>query len=60
MKPSAYSVENRQKGTVRTNCIDCLDRTNVTQSVIGRYILHKILVKSNLSQTNQVNNIVFF
>ncbi|KAL1217083.1 Phosphoinositide phosphatase SAC6 [Cardamine amara subsp. amara] len=29
----------QQLGIVRTNCIDCLDRTNVTQSMIGRKIL---------------------
>ncbi|XVF62285.1 hypothetical protein PTKIN_Ptkin08bG0205200 [Pterospermum kingtungense] len=28
-----------QLGVVRTNCIDCLDRTNVTQSMIGRKTL---------------------
>ncbi|KAF7809590.1 phosphoinositide phosphatase SAC7 [Senna tora] len=28
-----------QLGIVRTNCIDCLDRTNVTQSMIGRNML---------------------
>ncbi|KAH9710643.1 phosphoinositide phosphatase SAC6 [Citrus sinensis] len=28
-----------QCGVVRTNCIDCLDRTNVTQSMIGRNML---------------------
>uniref|UniRef100_A0A5B6YM38 Putative phosphoinositide phosphatase SAC6-like n=1 Tax=Davidia involucrata TaxID=16924 RepID=A0A5B6YM38_DAVIN len=28
-----------QIGVVRTNCIDCLDRTNVTQSMIGRTML---------------------
>ncbi|KAJ8771100.1 hypothetical protein K2173_023425 [Erythroxylum novogranatense] len=28
-----------QTGVVRTNCIDCLDRTNVTQSTIGRKLL---------------------
>lgn len=28
-----------QTGIVRTNCIDCLDRTNVTQSMIGRKML---------------------
>lgn len=28
-----------QVGVVRTNCIDCLDRTNVTQSMIGRKML---------------------
>ncbi|CAI5522766.1 unnamed protein product [Closterium sp. Naga37s-1] len=25
------SVQKQQQGTVRTNCVDCLDRTNVTQ-----------------------------
>ncbi|MED6133786.1 GTPase activating protein (GAP) for Rho1p [Stylosanthes scabra] len=30
---------NEQLGIVRTNCIDCLDRTNVTQSMIGRKML---------------------
>ncbi|KAJ8427816.1 hypothetical protein Cgig2_001627 [Carnegiea gigantea] len=28
-----------QSGIVRTNCVDCLDRTNVTQSMIGRKML---------------------
>lgn len=28
-----------QQGVIRTNCIDCLDRTNVTQSMIGRKML---------------------
>ncbi|KAI4325405.1 hypothetical protein MLD38_030809 [Melastoma candidum] len=28
-----------QLGVVRTNCVDCLDRTNVTQSMIGRKLL---------------------
>ncbi|KAE8707185.1 Phosphoinositide phosphatase SAC7 [Hibiscus syriacus] len=28
-----------QLGVVRTNCIDCLDRTNVTQSMIGRKMM---------------------
>ncbi|XP_057530364.1 phosphoinositide phosphatase SAC6-like isoform X3 [Amaranthus tricolor] len=32
-----------QTGVVRTNCIDCLDRTNVTQSMIGRKILESQL-----------------
>lgn len=49
-----YNIENRQKGVIRTNCVDCLDRTNVTQSVVARYVLHKILVKANISQTTQV------
>ncbi|GBG59110.1 hypothetical protein CBR_g32128 [Chara braunii] len=32
-----------QKGIVRTNCVDCLDRTNVFQSVIARKVLEKQL-----------------
>ncbi|KAA0025607.1 phosphoinositide phosphatase SAC7-like [Cucumis melo var. makuwa] len=32
-----------QLGVVRTNCIDCLDRTNVTQSMIARKMLESQL-----------------
>ncbi|KAL5557407.1 hypothetical protein UlMin_039643 [Ulmus minor] len=32
-----------QLGVVRSNCIDCLDRTNVTQSMIGRRMLESQL-----------------
>ena len=28
-----------QNGVVRTNCIDCLDRTNAAQFVIGKFAL---------------------
>ncbi|BBM96933.1 phosphatidylinositol 4-phosphatase [Marchantia polymorpha subsp. ruderalis] len=34
-----------QKGVVRTNCVDCLDRTNVTQSLLGRISLETQLVQ---------------
>ncbi|KAL4186473.1 hypothetical protein AMTRI_Chr09g14310 [Amborella trichopoda] len=34
---------DEQLGLVRTNCIDCLDRTNVTQSMIGRKMLENQL-----------------
>lgn len=33
-----------QQGTVRVNCIDNLDRTNVTQSVFAKYILMQQLL----------------
>jgi hypothetical protein len=33
------TVKQSQKGIVRTNCIDCLDRTNVVQSAIAKHIL---------------------
>lgn len=28
-----------QRRVVRTNCVDCLDRTNVVQTVLGRWVL---------------------
>jgi len=28
----------RQKGVIRTNCVDCLDRTNVIQSAICQHV----------------------
>lgn len=37
-----------QKGVFRTNCVDCLDRTNVVQSLLGRRMLTVMLqVKIN-------------
>eukprot|EP00794_Sanderia_malayensis_P016728 gene16728-18422_t len=32
-------IERSQVGTIRTNCIDCVDRTNAVQSKIGRTVL---------------------
>ncbi|KDQ60929.1 hypothetical protein JAAARDRAFT_124474 [Jaapia argillacea MUCL 33604] len=32
-------VMSQQKGVFRTNCIDCLDRTNVVQSAFARHVL---------------------
>ncbi|KAB5589340.1 Recessive suppressor of secretory defect protein [Ceratobasidium theobromae] len=32
-----------QRGVVRTNCMDCLDRTNVVQSTLGKRVLEKQL-----------------
>lgn len=36
-------VYSKQSGVVRTNCIDCLDRTNVVQSALGRRVLNRHL-----------------
>ena len=36
-------TELRQKSVVRTNCMDCLDRTNVVQSQLARWVLQKQL-----------------
>ena len=37
------TVNEKQVGVFRTNCMDCLDRTNVVQSVFARNILHRQL-----------------
>ena len=39
LKDQQGNVLSRQNGTVRTNCIDCLDRTNVVQSQLALYML---------------------
>ncbi|KAJ4357420.1 Phosphoinositide phosphatase sac1 [Didymosphaeria variabile] len=37
-------VRRHQTAVVRTNCMDCLDRTNVVQSMLGRFILSRMLI----------------
>lgn len=51
-----------QNGVARTNCIDCLDRTNAAQFVIGKralgYQLHALGIISDTSidyDTDAVN-----
>ena len=36
---SSNTIINKQTSVVRTNCMDCLDRTNVVQSALARYML---------------------
>lgn len=38
-------IRATQKGVIRTNCVDCLDRTNVVQSFFGRYTALLVLQK---------------
>lgn len=45
---SEIDVIKTQSGVYRTNCIDCLDRTNVVQSVFARLFLHQILFELKL------------
>ena len=40
---SHVEVRAMQKSVVRTNCMDCLDRTNVIQSMLGRFSLTRAL-----------------
>ncbi|KAL9131502.1 MAG: hypothetical protein Q9217_000581 [Psora testacea] len=37
-------VRNRQTAVVRTNCMDCLDRTNVVQSMLAKWTLNRQLI----------------
>lgn len=41
-------LEQRQRGVLRTNCMDCLDRTNVVQSAVGGWALQKQLAEMGL------------
>ncbi|KAH8827011.1 SacI homology domain-containing protein [Flagelloscypha sp. PMI_526] len=46
------NLMTEQKGVFRTNCIDCLDRTNVVQSSFARYILMKQLSGVGIANPN--------
>ncbi|KAJ9150443.1 Phosphoinositide phosphatase SAC1 [Pleurostoma richardsiae] len=43
-------VRNYQTSVVRTNCMDCLDRTNVVQSLLARWTLDRMFVDLGLMQ----------
>jgi len=47
-------VTRKQVGVVRTNCMDCLDRTNVVQSMFGRKMLFDQLKEWNLLSNEQI------
>lgn len=51
-------VLRRQKGVVRTNCMDCLDRTNVVQSLLARRSLLSQLkaVGADVPSPNSIND----
>ncbi|XP_060069370.1 phosphatidylinositol-3-phosphatase SAC1-like [Ylistrum balloti] len=42
-----------QKGVFRTNCIDCLDRTNVVQGLIAKVVLQQQLGRLGIIETGQ-------
>ncbi len=44
-----------QNGVMRTNCLDCLDRTNLIQSKIAYDVLTTILTKSGFNVEKLVN-----
>lgn len=43
---STKEIKSTQNKVVRTNCMDCLDRTNVVQSTLGRWVLQNQLETS--------------
>ncbi|OAF68066.1 hypothetical protein A3Q56_04201 [Intoshia linei] len=50
LKVSSNRICLVQNGLIRTNCIDCLDRTNVTQSLMALEI-----IKIQLQEANVIN-----
>eukprot|EP00127_Corallochytrium_limacisporum_P007238 Clim_evm11s244 gene=Clim_evmTU11s244 len=46
-------IKRTQDGTVRTNCMDCLDRTNVVQSMIARIMLETTFVEIGILARGQ-------
>lgn len=51
--PDALSIISKQTAVVRTNCMDCLDRTNVVQSMLGRWALTKQFQDSGILTQNE-------
>lgn len=48
-------LQSRQKGVLRTNCMDCLDRTNVVQSACGSCALEKQLKEEGVEVNLQTD-----
>lgn len=47
------TILSQQEGIFRTNCIDCLDRTNVVQSLIAKVVLQNQLTKLGVLDQGQ-------
>ena len=46
-------VRNQQTAVVRTNCMDCLDRTNVVQTMLARFTLTRQLVDAGVLKAGE-------
>lgn len=51
----AIQIHSYQRGVVRTNCIDCLDRTNVVQSLIAQRVLQLQLQRMGVLPPSETN-----
>jgi phosphatidylinositol 4-phosphatase len=49
----SLEVRSKQSAVVRTNCMDCLDRTNVVQSMLGEWALGRMLVDLRILKTGE-------
>jgi hypothetical protein len=47
-----------QSGVLRTNCMDCLDRTNVCQSSFGKYMLDQQLKEQGFDLSAQADQVM--
>ncbi|KAI1758948.1 SacI homology domain-containing protein [Hypoxylon sp. FL1150] len=48
-------IDRKQNGVLRTNCMDCLDRTNVCQSSVGKFMLDLQLKEEGFDMTTQID-----
>jgi hypothetical protein len=49
-------IRTLQSSVVRTNCMDCLDRTNVVQSMLGRWTVTRQLTDAGILQPGESAN----
>lgn len=47
------TIRKTQSGVVRTNCMDCLDRTNVVQGTLARWVLTQQLRQIEILTTDE-------
>ncbi|TPX33752.1 hypothetical protein SmJEL517_g03470 [Synchytrium microbalum] len=49
----------QQNGVMRINCLDCLDRTNVIECLLARYIIEKHVASTDTSGFNPSEDVTF-
>ncbi|KAI8983725.1 SacI homology domain-containing protein [Pilobolus umbonatus] len=52
--PNQPILKEMQTSVIRTNCMDCLDRTNVVQSAIAKHMLNRQLRDTGLLQSTEI------
>eukprot|EP00210_Caulerpa_lentillifera_P000137 g132.t1 len=52
-RTNEHRVCSVQGGVIRTNCVDCLDRTNVVQGVLGKKAIESFLREVDLIRQDQ-------